>query len=237
MASKTETYITIEELYIAPDELEFDREFIRRAMGYRNSEDAEFINDEIEKVLKEAPGMVDIKAGYALFDPAHVSFENDKFTIAGQRFDSEKIITSRLKKAESIAIFAATIGPTMENESKKEMSEGDPLRGYVIDTAASEIVELAADKLELALADEVGQREWEITNRYSPGYCGWHVSEQQKLFSLLPDNFLGIALSPSSLMIPVKSVSGVIGVGSDVKKREYQCSICDMKNCYRRVYT
>ncbi|MCK7538940.1 MAG: hypothetical protein MZV63_52410 [Marinilabiliales bacterium] len=47
-----------------------------------------------------------------------------------------------------------------------------------------------------------------ITNRFSPGYCGWDVAEQHKLFSFFKDNFCGITLTESALMNPVKSVSG-----------------------------
>ena len=41
------------------------------------------------------------------------------------------------------------------------------------------------------------------TNRFSPGYCGWHVNEQKLLFSLLPDNVCGITLNSSALMYPI----------------------------------
>ena len=73
-----------------------------------------------------------------------------------------------------------------------------------------------------------------ITNRYSPGYCGWDVSEQQKLFFLLPENCCGIRLTDSSLMLPIKSVSGVIGVGKTVRKTAYKCAVCDKEDCYLR---
>ena len=44
----------------------------------------------------------------------------------------------------------------------------------------------------------------------------------------------GIRLTDSSLMIPIKSVSGVIGVGTDVRKLEYTCGLCTYENCYRK---
>jgi len=56
-----------------------------------------------------------------------------------------------------------------------------------------------------------------ITNRYSPGYCGWDVTEQHKLFQLMPENYCGIKLTPSALMDPVKSISGIIGIGKMLK--------------------
>jgi hypothetical protein len=75
-----------------------------------------------------------------------------------------------------------------------------------------------------------------ITNRYSPGYCGWSVGEQHNLFSLIPYNYCGIRLTESALMDPVKSVSGIIGIGANVKSNPYTCKMCDMKDCiYRKV--
>ena len=86
------------------------------------------------------------------------------------------------------------------------------------------------DELE-AVMKEAG---FSITNRYSPGSCGWPVSDQQLLFSLFPDKYCGISLSDSSLMDPLKSVSGIIGIGRNVKKTAYTCDICDIENCMYR---
>ena len=60
---------------------------------------------------------------------------------------------------------------------------------------------LRLDRLERYVAPE-GLR---ITNSYSPGYCGWNVSEQHALFSLLPEGFCGVRLCESGLMLPIKS--------------------------------
>jgi hypothetical protein len=73
-----------------------------------------------------------------------------------------------------------------------------------------------------------------ITNRYSPGYCGWDVTEQHKLFQLMPENYCGIKLTPSALMDPVKSISGIIGIGENVKNNPYTCRLCNQNDCVYR---
>ena len=70
-----------------------------------------------------------------------------------------------------------------------------------------------------------------ITNRYSPGYCGWDVAQQKELFSLFTSVFDFVRLGDSCLMNPIKSVSGIIGIGKDVKYNNYTCRICDSHNC------
>jgi len=66
---------------------------------------------------------------------------------------------------------------------------------------------------------------------YSPGYCGWKVAEQSKLFKMFPADFCNIGLTESMMMDPVKSISGIIGVGRDVKFDAYTCNLCNSLNC------
>ena len=62
-----------------------------------------------------------------------------------------------------------------------------------------------------------------------------HTLQQKKLFPLFPSaEPCGIRLTDSSLMLPIKSVSGVIGLGEDVRKLEYTCGLCTYDRCYRR---
>ena len=106
---------------------------------------------------------------------------------------------------------------------------------YIADSLGSIIAEKTADCMEVALAEYIREKNWKHTNRYSPGYCGWHVSEQQKLFPLFPIAApCGIRLTDSSLMVPINSVSGVIGTGTNVRKLEYTCGLCTYENCYRK---
>jgi len=114
------------------------------------------------------------------------------------------------------------------------MKSGDLLKGYVYDVIGSEVVEAAADMMQEGLRKSMAALGKEITNRFSPGYCGWDVAEQHYLFSFFKDNFCGITLTESALMNPVKSVSGLIGIGEHVKYAPYQCHLCDDKNCIYR---
>ncbi len=105
------------------------------------------------------------------------------------------------------------------------------MAGYIIDLIGSEIVVAALDRMQDELAGKMKSAGLNITNRYSPGDCGWPVTDQHKLFSLFPEKFCGISLSESSLMHPIKSVSGIIGIGKDVRKTAYACDLCEMETC------
>jgi len=90
------------------------------------------------------------------------------------------------------------------------------------------------DKIQEQLKAFMELQGLKITNRYSPGYCGWDIKEQANLFGLLPEKFCGIRLSDSMLMKPIKSVSGIIGIGRDVNYDQYTCSYCRDVNCLYR---
>jgi hypothetical protein len=52
----------------------------------------------------------------------------------------------------------------------------------------------------------------------------------------MPENYCGIKLTPSALMDPVKSISGIIGIGKDVKNNPYICRLCNQNDCvYRSI--
>jgi cobalamin-dependent methionine synthase I len=156
--------------------------------------------------------------------------------IEGTRFRTGRIIRNMLKGAEEYAFFAVTAGPEPETLSKNLMKEGQFLEGYIVDLIATGIVESVADQLQEAVKSAARKDGFRITNRYSPGYCTWDVAEQQKLFGLLPGGCCGITLSESSLMLPIKSVSGIIGIGKEVKYRGYSCEHCSIEQCAcRRV--
>jgi hypothetical protein len=216
------------------NELKLSVHAIENIIGYKEGEDRGLVSGIISELLKEAQEICNIKAQFNIFNDIRFNKETQSAEIGNIRFDIGKIIFGQLKKSESIAVFICTAGEEIGLKIRKAMNEKDLLQGYIMDVIGSEIVEAAADLMQLDLADQALTSGIKITNRYSPGYCGWDVAEQHKLFRLVPDNFCGIRLNDSALMDPVKSVSGIIGIGKQVKRLPYTCKICDMKDCIYR---
>lgn len=153
----------------------------------------------------------------------------------GTAFSVGPIISRQLRGSEAFAFFVATAGVEFELFQQRLRQEDDMVRTFIADAIGSVMAEKTADCMELALQDEIAARGWRHTNRFSPGYCGWHVSQQQLLFPLFgAEPPCGVRLTDSSLMMPIKSVSGVIGLGPSVRKLEYSCGLCDYKDCYKR---
>lgn len=149
-------------------------------------------------------------------------------------FSIGKIIERQLKGAEAYALFICTAGIEYEEYQKRLKEEGDMVRVFIADALGSVIAEKTADCMEKTLQESIDKLGWHHTNRFSPGYCGWHVSQQQLLFPLFKGETCGVCLTESSLMLPIKSVSGIIGLGQTVKHLDYTCGLCDFEQCYKR---
>lgn len=142
-----------------------------------------------------------------------------------------RIISRQLSGSESIALFVATAGKEYDQWRKQEK---DPVRTFICDAVGSVMVERCADLMENALQDSIDKLGWHHTNRFSPGYCGWDVADQQLLFPLLGESPCGVTLTEGQMMVPVKSVSGIIGLGPTVKKHPYPCAFCNNLKCFKR---
>ncbi len=225
----------IYEVEISFKDLSITRKEIEHDIGYSGISAPEHFSGIIDAVLSRAADKCGIRAGYRIIDIQKKEDANHGLLLDGVFFSPDKIIYPQIKKAERAAMFAVTIGREMELWSGELFRRGEILMGYMADAAASSIVENITDLLHDHIRSRMLESEMKITNRYSPGYCNWNVSEQHLLFSLLPKNFCGISLTESSLMLPVKSVSGIIGIGKNVRYSKYNCNRCAVKDCTYRT--
>ena len=194
---------------------------IYEQMGYEQAVPDEATVKETDMIIAEAKGF--LRPRFSFF----VQRELPDFAIG-------KIIERQLKGAEAYAFFICTAGVEYEAFQERLKKEGDMVRVFIADALGSVIAEKAADQMELSLQENIDKLGWHHTNRFSPGYCGWHVSQQQLLFPLFKGETCGVKLTESSLMLPIKSVSGIIGLGPNVRHLDYTCGLCDFKQCYKR---
>jgi hypothetical protein len=191
---------------------------------------------EVAEIYRQLPEICDIRGGYIIFDGAEVSASEGIIHLNGGKYITpQKKVCGYMKNATGIAVFTCTAGKNFTDLAKKYQVEGDYLKNYIVDTFGSLVVEKAMDyiqgEMELQIGKSVGLQ---ITNRYSPGYCNWPLTGQRQLFDLLGEQQRYVSLTDSMLMIPIKSVSGIIGIGKNVKKNKYACQVCGDKSCIYR---
>ncbi|MGQ8337182.1 vitamin B12 dependent-methionine synthase activation domain-containing protein [Sunxiuqinia sp. A32] len=220
------------------DELTIDLSEVNQVLGYESQDLPEPFLSYLHQALDDCKNLDDIHGSYYLANQCEIKGSEKSIVANDVVFKVGKTICKELTGATKLAFFICTAGQTISKKSAELMKGEDPVFGYVYDVLGSVIAEAVADKIQHIIKEEVNQTGDKITNRYSPGYCHWNVSDQPNLFSLFNGSTGGVSLTPSYLMTPVKSVSGIIGIGQNVKFRDYQCSLCNLQNCiYRNVST
>ncbi|MDX9883420.1 MAG: vitamin B12 dependent-methionine synthase activation domain-containing protein [Prolixibacteraceae bacterium] len=215
-------------------ELDISRNEISELLGFKGEDMPEPFGSYLDEACRDAALLCDIRGAVYISENIEFVDNNSAFTIEGQFFDAGKLISRQLKKASSLALFICTAGEGISRKSQGLLHGDDPAKGYVYDVLGSITVETAMDKIQQQLRLKFAGSGEKITNRYSPGYCDWSVKDQHKLFSFFPENHCGILVNSSALMHPIKSVSGVIGIGREVKFNKYHCEMCTSGNCIYR---
>lgn len=146
-------------------------------------------------------------------------------------------------KAKYLAMYVITMGQVISEKINSFFFNHDYPEGAMLDAIAS----IAADDA-VRLFEEYYSPVAQLmsTNKndigilgYSPGYCGWHISAQKKLFEFLKPEQIGITINESFLMQPIKSVSGVLVGGKKAIhffKNDFPfCIDCKSYSCLIRM--
>lgn len=209
--------------------LELSPEDIYLAMGYRGNMPDDTIRTLVEEVRMEISSLCVPRYMYQILEARQVSKLH--IQVEGMEFAPGGIIGSYLSGLSHVCLFVATAGREYDAYLHQLKTQNNIVKEYVADSIGSVIAEAC-----VALIDKELEAGCELRHSlpYSPGYCGWNICEQQKLFSLFPSQPCGITLSDSFLMSPVKSVSGFFGLGEELLPQPYRCEICNNKHCYKR---
>ncbi|MDD4107465.1 MAG: vitamin B12 dependent-methionine synthase activation domain-containing protein [Prolixibacteraceae bacterium] len=213
------------------EELGIKAEEIEELMGFEQNSLTYPFSEWIEKGLKKAPSLCHIKAGFRIADNIKTNHHNYTIKIDDQLFNPGKTVLSHLGNVTSAALYLCTAGEEISIFAKSLREHGDDYMYYIYDVIGSVTAEKAAEKLLDIIEEYAAERGMQISTSFSPGYRDWSVSEQHKLFALLPENFCGISLSDAALMHPVKSVSGITGLGSECNRQFPKCNWCTDTDC------
>lgn len=217
-------------------ELTIDTQYLCSMLGFTDGILPEPFDQYVARALEQSADLCDIRGAFCFARKSELHASKGLLYVDEKEFGIGKTIGRELREATSMALFICTAGEKISHHSSKLLKGDDPVLGYVFDVLGSMIVEAATDLLQQEIKQMAALQGLSITNRYSPGYCKWSVGDQHKLFSFFPSGCCGIHLTDSSLMHPVKSVSGLIGLGKDVAYREYTCDLCSMTDCFHRSH-
>lgn len=220
-------------LRIAREALSIDsvsRSEVLRYLGYQGQplspELDRRIDDTVTRCIAIAQPRMSL-ASYALREIGEQSVALEGCTLRLTGHD----IVRHLADAREVVLFATTLGVVIDRELRR-LSLTDTLEQVIFDAAATALVERATDAAEAQARAYASAAGMHTSWRFSPGYGDLPLDVQGDFLSALDaTRQLGITLTPSSLMVPTKSVTALVGIHPTVQPGLVSsCSICSLSD-------
>jgi hypothetical protein len=187
--------------------------------------------DLAEKALEEGRAYLDPVAAYRWL--AIESQYHERIHLDGGGRLTGSLIVQHLGAAKQVVGVLCTIGDRLEKKVSQVMGE-DPAYGLALDGLGSAAVESLANAVCHHFETQVAEKGYRTTMPLSPGMAGWSVEVgQREVFNLLGEEHAGVRLTSSSMMIPRKSLTMVLGFGPEVGTEGHPCDYCSMQETCR----
>jgi len=212
-----------------------NRNEVLRYLGYRDQAIDEKMEQQTDRLMDELKDAAAVKYICRTF-----RIEKGKGSVLigdGLLELPGSAISRHLEDSEECILMAATLGSNVDKRIRY-YGKIDVTKALIFDACATAYIEAVCDELCRKIEAELLEKGWALTFRFSPGYGDVPITLQKQLLMVLDaSRRIGLTLTPTMLMTPQKSISGIVGIGRDIVKRT--CSGCRRyDNCeYRRNNT
>ncbi len=185
----------------------------------------------VDEYLEYSNHLVDAVYSYAIRDIYLV--QGPLVVIENAGVFESTVVARLLEQCHQVAVFALTIGEYLEEMIYQLTGKGLVLQATVMDAIGSITTEKVADFVQDRISEVASAQGLAISRRFSPGYCDWDLSQQEMIFKLMRGDMAGVRLTEEYLMIPHKSISGIIGIGIENNNIETYnpCKTCPTSDC------
>jgi hypothetical protein len=184
-----------------------------------------------ERARQESLSLLDPKVVYQEYRVLGV--QHEQLLLEGGRRIESKLLTSQLAASSKIIIILATIGRELE-ERVYTIWDDDMVYALALDGAGSGAVEALANAACQYFEHKAAQEGLQASIPFSPGMMEWSVADgQPQIFQLLGEDSAIVRLTPSFIMIPRKSLTMVMGLGTNLVTVSHPCDFCKMRSTCR----
>ncbi len=133
-----------------------------------------------------------------------------------------------MEEATHIIIGMCTVGPRCDAQIDKYSKEGNNLAAVILDGIASFLVDQIRETFFNQTAQKYKNQDKFSSIPLCPGESDWDVTDHSEFFALLRPEQIGMSLRTSMLMIPMKSLSFMIGVSDQpfALNDQKRCDFC-----------
>jgi len=178
----------------------------------------------VEDVFKTAAVLIHTRAIYGVAYVSKCSL--GKIEIDGIEFRS-RVLAKNLERIERVFPYVLTIGDSLENTARSSESM---TRRLVLETVGDLALGSGLEHVQRHISEQYGL---ETTSNMGPGQLDWPIEQQRELFSLLGHvkDAIGVTLTGSLMMVPRKSISGII---FPTEETFISCQLCQRNKCPSR---
>ena len=164
--------------------------------------------DDLTKSLYDAcdKHVREVMAPKAIYAIADITVNENAVDFGFMRVESKNLSTN-LRLCDRAYVFCATLGTEVDRyfEKLKRISSA---KAAVFSAVASSYIESVCDYVNAIIAE--GKT---VANRFSCGYGDFCLEHQKDILNALEaDKKIGVCLTESLMMVPVKTVTAIVGV-------------------------
>lgn len=187
----------------------------------------------ISSSFEELEKVVDARSVYRIFQ---LKFKEEDCLEIGNLQIKSRHLAKNLSGCEEAVLFGSTLGTGVDLLMKKR-SITNMAGAVVLQACAAAMLEEFCDKCNSTIARDMEKQGKYLHPRFSPGYGDFSIAHQESILRMLDaPKKIGLTMTNSSMLIPTKSVTAVIGIQKGpVCHQKEGCQICEKKDClYRR---
>jgi hypothetical protein len=175
-----------------------------------------------------------------------LDFANDKMRIGEIEFSSKQLREQFVEaQVASAMLVVVSAGKECEERARELWREEKPDEYFFLEMFGAAVVENLVAVASGRICGWADENKMAALPHYSPGYSGWEISDQIKLWNLIrqntAQNFDGkLEVLETGMLRPKKSLLALFGLTRDLEKaRKFAelipCENCSLPNCnYRR---
>ena len=211
----------------------FERSEVLRYLGYRGAQPDEMVEQNLDRCIAELQSAAAPKSVFQAFELSHLAEGTMK---TGGVLIRSKNLARTLKGCTSVYLMAATLGLAVDRlitrASAVRMSDA-----VLYQAAAAAMIEAYCDEVNDTLREEAERVGLYCRPRFSPGYGDFRIEHQHDISRLLDTpRKIGLTVTESCLLVPIKSVTAVIGLSNSPQPCHRKgCEECSKQDCaFRR---
>jgi hypothetical protein len=159
---------------------------------------------DVAPLIDECSRLIEPKGVYEFLRVINV--DNSTIHVEGGYSLKSIILGDMLEDNQTIVPYVVTIGHHLE---KKASEQKNILRAFIME----QIADYAVSKAGLYIRSLVKERLGSTVYNFSPGSGTgklFEITQQEILFKIIDSTTIGVSLSPSYVMQPRKSISGIL---------------------------